>query len=96
MDINVQLWWNTTDRGQLKHSREKPIPVPLHPPHFPQTSPGIHEEKHTTKCLCMVHKERSLMPSEQSGNVFHCSLLLTVQNTLPVCRGYVLEHPHEQ
>jgi len=39
MNINVQHWWNTTDRGQLKLSRAKPIPVPLQPPHFPQTVP---------------------------------------------------------
>jgi len=37
--MNVQYWWNTTDRGQLKHSREKPIPVPLHPPQIPQKLP---------------------------------------------------------
>jgi len=51
---------------------------------------------HTTKCLCTVHKEHSLLPSEQSGKVFHFSLVLIVQNTLLVCKGYVLEHPNEQ
>jgi hypothetical protein len=39
MNINVEDWWNTTDRGQLNHSREKPITEPLHPPQIPQKLP---------------------------------------------------------
>jgi len=39
MNVNVEHWCSTTDRGQLKHSREKPAPVPPHPSHFPQKLP---------------------------------------------------------
>jgi hypothetical protein len=29
---NGEPQWNDTDRGKLKNSREKPVPVPLCPP----------------------------------------------------------------
>jgi hypothetical protein len=38
MNINTEHWWNTTD-GRTEALREKPIPVPFHPPQIPHELP---------------------------------------------------------
>jgi hypothetical protein len=82
-----EWWWNDIDRGKLKNSWDKPVPMPLCPPQIPhgltqaQTGESAVRGRRQTACAMAGPKDTPVMPMENKHNLFPQLIRIPYHNT---------------